>query len=33
MDFGATTCTARKPKCIACPMAKFCGSFPGSTRR
>ncbi len=28
MDFGAMTCTARKPKCPACPMAKFCRSFP-----
>lgn len=28
MDFGAMTCTARKPKCIACPMATFCRSFP-----
>lgn len=24
MDFGATVCTARAPKCGACPMAKFC---------
>lgn len=28
MDFGATACTARKPKCIGCPMAKICCSFP-----
>ena len=28
MDFGATLCTARKPKCTACPMAKGCKSFP-----
>jgi A/G-specific adenine glycosylase len=28
MDFGATACTARKPRCAACPMAKFCRSFP-----
>jgi A/G-specific adenine glycosylase len=28
MDFGAMTCTARKPKCLVCPMAKFCRSFP-----
>ena len=24
MDFGATVCTPRKPKCLACPMAKSC---------
>ena len=24
MDFGATVCTARKPKCDACPMARSC---------
>ncbi len=28
MDFGAMTCTARKPKCLVCPMAKFCRSLP-----
>jgi A/G-specific adenine glycosylase len=28
MDLGATVCTARKPKCIACPMTKLCASFP-----
>jgi A/G-specific adenine glycosylase len=28
MDFGATVCTARKPKCDACPMTKLCASFP-----
>ena len=28
MDFGATRCTARKPKCDACPMARSCTSFP-----
>jgi len=28
MDFGAMTCTARKPKCQACPMARSCRSFP-----
>jgi A/G-specific adenine glycosylase len=27
MDFGATVCVARKPKCEACPMTKLCGSF------
>ena len=28
MDFGATVCLARKPKCDACPMTKLCTSFP-----
>src|SRR5688572_19721851 len=28
MDFGATICVARKPKCEACPMTKLCTSFP-----
>jgi len=28
MDFGATICVARKPKCEACPMTKLCASFP-----
>jgi A/G-specific adenine glycosylase len=28
MDFGATVCTARKPKCDACPMTGMCISFP-----
>jgi A/G-specific adenine glycosylase len=28
MDFGATVCIARKPKCDACPMTRMCGSFP-----
>jgi A/G-specific adenine glycosylase len=28
MDFGATVCVARKPKCGACPMTKMCTSFP-----
>jgi len=27
MDFGATICTARKPKCEACPMTKSCRLF------
>ena len=26
MDFGATHCSARKPKCPACPMKGFCKS-------
>jgi A/G-specific adenine glycosylase len=28
MDFGATVCTARKPKCDACPMTGLCTTFP-----
>ena len=28
MDFGATVCVARKPKCDVCPMTRLCGSFP-----
>ena len=24
MDFGATVCTARNPKCLVCPMKKSC---------
>jgi A/G-specific adenine glycosylase len=27
MDFGATVCVARKPKCEACPMTKLCRTF------
>lgn len=27
MDFGATWCTARKPKCRRCPMKTFCRSY------
>jgi A/G-specific adenine glycosylase len=28
MDFGATLCTARKPKCLLCPMRTSCAAFP-----
>jgi A/G-specific adenine glycosylase len=28
MDFGATVCVARRPKCGVCPMTKACSSFP-----
>jgi len=28
MDFGATVCTARKPKCGACPLTRSCVSYP-----
>lgn len=28
MDLGATICTARRPRCNACPLAKICASYP-----
>ncbi|HEV3216528.1 MAG TPA: A/G-specific adenine glycosylase [Vicinamibacterales bacterium] len=28
MDFGAMQCTARKPKCLICPMARHCAAYP-----
>ena len=28
MDFGATLCTARKPRCGICPMASWCRAAP-----
>jgi A/G-specific adenine glycosylase len=28
MDFGATVCVARKPKCPACPMRRDCAAHP-----
>lgn len=28
MDFGATLCSARKPKCMLCPMTANCRSYP-----
>jgi A/G-specific adenine glycosylase len=28
MDFGAILCTARKPKCLVCPMSPSCRSYP-----
>ncbi len=27
MDFGATWCTPRKPKCPPCPMKSFCAAY------
>ena len=33
MDFGATWCSPRKPKCAPCPMRGFCASYPFSTRQ
>jgi A/G-specific adenine glycosylase len=28
MDFGATLCVARKPKCLLCPMRRDCAAYP-----
>src|SRR5213079_3769227 len=28
MDFGATWCTARRPRCAPCPMRRSCAAFP-----
>jgi A/G-specific adenine glycosylase len=28
MDFGATWCTPRTPRCLPCPMKGFCASYP-----
>jgi A/G-specific adenine glycosylase len=28
MDFGATVCVARKPKCLLCPMQRMCRAYP-----
>ena len=33
MDFGAIVCTARKPKCDACPMSGTCRSYPFDPKR
>ncbi len=30
MDLGATVCTARKPRCPACPLARMCRSAVGT---
>ena len=30
MDLGATVCTARKPRCSACPMARMCRTYPAA---
>ena len=27
MDFGATWCTPRRPRCAPCPMRRFCATF------
>jgi A/G-specific adenine glycosylase len=28
MDFGATWCTPRHPRCLPCPMKTFCKAYP-----
>lgn len=28
MDFGALVCTARKPRCLVCPMREHCRAYP-----
>jgi A/G-specific adenine glycosylase len=33
MDLGATVCTARRPKCTACPLARTCAAFPVTPAR
>ena len=33
MDFGATWCTARAPKCSGCTMKRVCASYPHEGRK
>jgi A/G-specific adenine glycosylase len=33
MDFGATVCVARSPKCEVCPMSRSCRSYPFTQQR
>jgi A/G-specific adenine glycosylase len=33
MDLGAMVCVARNPKCLVCPMAKGCRSYPFTPER
>ncbi|MEW5982614.1 MAG: A/G-specific adenine glycosylase [Acidobacteriota bacterium] len=33
MDFGAMVCVARKPRCLVCPMSRFCRAFPFTPER
>jgi A/G-specific adenine glycosylase len=30
MDFGATWCTPRRPRCTGCPMRAFCATYPSA---
>ena len=31
MDFGATWCSPRAPRCAPCPMKRFCVSYPAAS--
>ena len=33
MDFGATVCTARAPKCPTCVLRRACRSYPVDAKR
>jgi A/G-specific adenine glycosylase len=33
MDFGATVCVARKPRCGSCPLTAQCTSYPSLSRK
>jgi A/G-specific adenine glycosylase len=33
MDFGATVCVARKPRCLVCPMQSMCAAYPWNPER
>ena len=33
MDFGATVCVARKPKCLICPLRRMCRAYPWNPER
>jgi A/G-specific adenine glycosylase len=33
MDFGALVCVARRPRCLACPLAPLCRTFPAAPRK
>ena len=33
MDFGATWCTVRAPRCAPCPMKRFCATYRVEARR
>jgi A/G-specific adenine glycosylase len=33
MDFGATWCTPRRPRCTRCAMRSFCATYPTLTAR
>lgn len=33
MDFGATVCSARAPRCLNCPMRTLCAAYPRLRRR